>query len=476
MLLDPQTDSSSPKRSLILAGGGMRVAYQAGVLRALEEEALSFHHVDGTSGGTMNTAMLFSGVSPVEMCERWSTLKTGDFVSFLPLAHYFKPHKLKAMGDADGIIEKVFPHLGIDLIKLNQAQANSQATFNVCNHSTKQNLQITNEDVTLAHLIAGISLPIFMPAIEIDGDMFTDSVWIKDANLIDAVKRGAEELWLVWCIGNSHDFKDNSFLQYVHMIELSANGALLEEYDRILELNERIKKGDSPYGQKQPIKLHVIKPPFPIPLDPDLYFGRISGQELVNMGYQHGKMYLTSKHEDGVSFDWRATHMEEPRTTAISRMCFKTHTKNCCNWIKLGLRAEAYFLEPGKVPGYDRPLALYADITLDDFDANLPAISGEMVLSEKSGGFKFQAQFNASDPVSISGEMTTVALWKMFFGYPGKINLEILKNNETLDTACFRIFIFKFLYLLMKIQIKESSGVMQSLSMKWKFARRLFTN
>ena len=107
-----------------------------------------------------------------------------------------------------------------------------------------------------------------MPAIEIDGDMFTDSVWIKDANLINAVKRGAEELWLVWCIGNSHDFKSNSFLQYVHMIELSANGALLEEYDRTLELNESIKNGDSPYGQKQPIKLHVIKPPIPIPLAP----------------------------------------------------------------------------------------------------------------------------------------------------------------------------------------------------------------
>ena len=134
----------------------MRVAYQAGVLRALEEEGLGFSHVDGTSGGTMNTAMLFSGVSPVEMCERWSTLKTGDFVSFLPLAHYFRPHKLKAMGDADGIIEKVFPHLGIDLTKLNRTQAGSQATFNVCNHSTKQNLQITNENVTLPHLIAGI--------------------------------------------------------------------------------------------------------------------------------------------------------------------------------------------------------------------------------------------------------------------------------------------------------------------------------
>ncbi|WP_434044603.1 MULTISPECIES: hypothetical protein [Sorangium] len=36
------------KRSLILAGGGMKVAFQAGVLEVwLDEAGLSFDHVDG---------------------------------------------------------------------------------------------------------------------------------------------------------------------------------------------------------------------------------------------------------------------------------------------------------------------------------------------------------------------------------------------------------------------------------------------
>ena len=65
--------AASPRRSLILAGGGMRVAYQAGVLRALHEAGLSFFHADGTSGGTINLAMLLSGLSPEEMSERWRT-------------------------------------------------------------------------------------------------------------------------------------------------------------------------------------------------------------------------------------------------------------------------------------------------------------------------------------------------------------------------------------------------------------------
>lgn len=78
-------DASSPRRALVLAGGGMRVSYQAGVLLALAEQGLRFHHADGTSGGTLNLAMLLSGLSPQAMCERWRALPVDDFVSLLPL-------------------------------------------------------------------------------------------------------------------------------------------------------------------------------------------------------------------------------------------------------------------------------------------------------------------------------------------------------------------------------------------------------
>ncbi|MBV9707442.1 MAG: patatin-like phospholipase family protein [Chloroflexi bacterium] len=52
----------------------MRVAYQAGVVRALIKAGLCFAHADSTSGGIINPAMLFAGLSPVEMCDRWRTL------------------------------------------------------------------------------------------------------------------------------------------------------------------------------------------------------------------------------------------------------------------------------------------------------------------------------------------------------------------------------------------------------------------
>ncbi|HVB39802.1 MAG TPA: patatin-like phospholipase family protein [Terriglobales bacterium] len=304
------TTAAVPQRSLILAGGGMRVAYQAGVVKALVESGLEFQHADGTSGGTMNLAMLLSGLSPEAMCDNWRSLDVHRFASLLPLPEYIRPWDMTGLGGAGGIRDYVFPHLGIDCAKINGAQTMA-GTFNLCNYSRKVSEVVPHDNVTLDHLVAGISLPIFMPAVEINGDWYTDSVWIKDANLLEAVRRGSEELWLIWCIGNEHDYKAGAFNQYVHMIEMSANGHLFDEFQQIEELNQRIQRGDSPYGQRGPIRLHVIRPLYPLPLDPDFFLGRITADTLIAMGYADAKRYLEQERTPaGVALTPDATRMQ----------------------------------------------------------------------------------------------------------------------------------------------------------------------
>jgi predicted acylesterase/phospholipase RssA len=275
-------EGSRPRRSLILAGGGMRVAYQAGVLLALEEEGLTFFHADGTSGGTMNLAMLLSGLSPAEMCERWRTLNVRDFVSFLRLKKYLRSLNWPAFGGAEGLTRHVYPHLGIDPERIRAAEG-IEGTFNVCDYDDKTNWAVPHREVTEDLLVAGVSLPMLMPPVERDGKLYVDSVWIKDANPSEAVRRGAEELWLVWCIGNTNAYRPGAFNQYVHMIEMSANGGLFEE---LAHLRAEL-------GPELP-KLHVIKPEYPLPLDPDFYLGRIDADALVAMGYRDAKRYLAS--------------------------------------------------------------------------------------------------------------------------------------------------------------------------------------
>jgi len=283
-----ESSASTSGRSLILAGGGVRLAYHAGVLIALEEAGLSFDHVDGTSGGIFGTAMLASGITPKDAAVRWRKLNLDGFLSALPLKKYHNLVDLPAMGSAEGIRKKIFPSLGIDVKKIN-ANTTFKATFNVCNFSHKNIESIANEAVTEDYLIAGMSLPIFMPAVKINNDWYTDAVWIKDCNMMSAVNGGAEELWLVWCIGNTHNFLNGSFNQYVHMIEISANGGVFTEINWLRTANaDRIEKG------LKPIDLHIIKPEYPLPLDPDFLFNKINADTLINMGYADAKQYLTS--------------------------------------------------------------------------------------------------------------------------------------------------------------------------------------
>jgi predicted acylesterase/phospholipase RssA len=310
-VIAPDESDTGPQRSLILAGGGIRVAYQAGVIRALHEAGLRFAHGDGASGGILNLAMLCSGLDPVEICQRWSDLNPRDSISLLPLHRYLRPHALAAFGDADGLVDKVFPHLGIDVDRINAVEG-MEATFNVCNVSRKTNVALTHREVTRDLLVAGVSLPMFLPAVEHEGELYLDSVWIRDANLMEAVRRGAQELWVVWCIGNTSEYADGTFNQYVHMIELSANGALYEEFDRIAELNERIIRGDSPFGQQEPIRLHLIRPEYPLPLDPDYYLSHIDGPTLIAQGYADAMRYLESMPSDGLPYQPDITRMRTP--------------------------------------------------------------------------------------------------------------------------------------------------------------------
>ena len=346
-----------PQRSLILAGGGMRVAYQAGVLRALFEAGLTFAHADGTSGGTMNLAMLFSGLSPVEMCERWRTLDVRHFASLMPIEDYVKAWNMRAMGNAQGITQHVFPHLGIDSDRINSATG-MQGTFNVCNYTLKTSEVIPHQQVDLDLLVAGISLPIFMPPVEKNGFLYLDSVWIKDANLMEAIRRGSEELWLVWCIGNVREYKNGAFNQYVHMIELSANGYLFEEFKLIEAINARIRRGESIYGQARPIRLHVIKPEYALPLDPDFYLGRIDAATLIDRGYADARQYLSTMQPTGLPFSPEVTQMKDD-TLGL------TFREELAGGFSFGETDPA----EGEKKGAGTPLALHAAVHIHDVHA-----------------------------------------------------------------------------------------------------------
>ncbi|MCA4133628.1 patatin-like phospholipase family protein [Arthrobacter sp. M4] len=291
------------KRSLVLAGGGMRVAWQAGVVRALAEEGLTFDHIDGTSGGIMTAGMMLSGVSPQDMCANWSGVDVKDFGSALPLGDYLKgPWSLPAIGDADGLLGKVFPALGIDDAEIRRRASMPDATegtFNVVEFTEKRCHSIDATQIDAELMAAGMSLPIFLTPLRRDGRIWTDAVWMRDANVQEALRRGANEVWLIWCIGNSPYWGDGPLEQYVHMIEMSAMGALNADFEAAAATG-------------RDFVLHVVRPENPLPLDPEFYLGRIDADTLIAMGYRDARAYLDTMTSSGVAKEPSCTAMSEP--------------------------------------------------------------------------------------------------------------------------------------------------------------------
>ncbi|WP_079049308.1 patatin-like phospholipase family protein [Streptomyces torulosus] len=320
------------RRSLVLAGGGMRVAWQTGVVRALDEYGTEFDHVDGTSGGILTTGMLLSGQDPAEMGRRWSDLRVRDVNSPLPLSDYLRgPWALPALGDADGAIHRVFPALGIDPEAIRSSPL--PGTFNLVDFATKTCVAVPHTEVDAELLAAGMSLPLFMPPLHRDEHIWTDAVWVQDANVGEALRRGADEVWLAWCIGNTPYWGDGPLEQYVHMIEMSANGALFAELATA----------------SRPFTLHVVKPEYPLPLDPEFLAGHVTADTLMEMGYRDAWHYLDGADPQGVPKDSGCTAMRVPPRGARYRE--RLH---------------------GELDGADLVLEVAVDLPLPDDDAPSP--------------------------------------------------------------------------------------------------------
>ncbi|MCX7899241.1 MAG: patatin-like phospholipase family protein [Methylocystis sp.] len=307
----PIAPETPNRRALILPGGGMRVAWQAGVAQRLHEEGLRFSFADGASGGTMNLAALLSGQEPEALAKAWRSLDPKKFISPQGPLEYLRFPFMTALGDFDGITDSVFPHLGTDISRLKSATGVA-ARFNICDFADKAVVSLRQDEISLEHLLAGISLPIFTPAVEKAGRTYTDAVWIRDSNTLEAVKAGANELWVAWCIGNTPIFHRGALNQYVHMIEMSALGAFNAELEEIARLNAEIATGAKPYGHERPIIVHVIHPALPIPLDPDYVAGKVSSDALVDQGYQDASCYLASLNPQGSPLSNAATATPDP--------------------------------------------------------------------------------------------------------------------------------------------------------------------
>ena len=219
------------KRSLILAGGGLKVGFQAGVLQVwLDEAGLTFDHADGASGGCFNLAMYCQGMTGTKIADNWRNLDP-----FLPVdlnvEGLFRFLNSPSLFTYDRFRQHVLPFWGIDWNKIRAGVR--LGTFNLFNFSKKRLEVVTNDGMTEDHLISAVSLPMWFPPVKINGDSYIDAVYISDANVEEAIRRGADEIWAIWTVSTRDVWNDGFVAQYFQIIEIAADGRFFEKLKRL---------------------------------------------------------------------------------------------------------------------------------------------------------------------------------------------------------------------------------------------------
>ena len=195
-----------PKRALILAGGGLKVGFQAGVLQVwLDEAGLKFDHADGASGGCLNLAMYCQGYSGKKIADQWR-----DYDPWLPVDVNLEgpgqfAHSLSYFTH-DNFRRNVLTKWGIDWNAIRAGQR--LGTFNLFNFSKKR-LEVVDQRRawTRIALVSAVSLPMWFPPVKINGDSYIDAVYITDANVEEAIDRGADEIWAIWTVSTRDEWR-----------------------------------------------------------------------------------------------------------------------------------------------------------------------------------------------------------------------------------------------------------------------------
>ncbi len=246
------------RKSLILAGGGMKVAFQAGVLQVwLDEAGLTFDHVDGASGGVFNTALLCEGRSGTQIADAWRSFRPIDAA-----APNWR-HPAQSLFTLDAFRTKVLRgRWALDWDRIRASPVD--ATFNVFDVAEQRLAVIPARGMTEDRLLAAVALPMWFPPVEVDGHANIDAVFVTDANIEDAiVEHGADEVWIVWTVSRAGAWRGGFLNQYFQIIEAAANGALQRALDRIDRNNAALAAGEHAEFERH-ITVRLLEAPVPL--------------------------------------------------------------------------------------------------------------------------------------------------------------------------------------------------------------------
>jgi predicted acylesterase/phospholipase RssA len=166
------------------------------------------------------------------------------------------------------------------------------ATFNLYDFSTQETVVLTADQMDEDRLVSAVSLPMWFPPVKIDGDDYIDAVFATDANLDEAIRRGADELWIIWTVSVLGRWRAGFVSEYFQIIEASANSSLRDPLRRIAENNAAVARGDSgAFGRHVEVKMLQAE----VPINYLFNFTRRRMANGVDLGVQTARRWCAEQ-------------------------------------------------------------------------------------------------------------------------------------------------------------------------------------
>jgi predicted acylesterase/phospholipase RssA len=285
--MEPGRAVSHPRRrALVLAGGGLKVAYQAGVLQVLLDEAgLDFDLANGASGGVFNLAMWCQGMTGQQIADNWRSYR--PLRAFTPnLGAWLRGPWGASLLTFGGLRARVLPAFGLDWHAIRTTCR--EATFELFDVSRQELRSVMPAEMTEDLLLSAVALPMWFPPVRVDGDTYIDAVFATDANLEEMIRRGATELWVIWTVSTRGRWRPGFVPEYFLMIEAAANSRLRAVLHRIERNNADIAAGRAgEFGRQITVCLLTAE----VPVHYLLSFRRETVARAVDLGVRDARAW-----------------------------------------------------------------------------------------------------------------------------------------------------------------------------------------
>jgi predicted acylesterase/phospholipase RssA len=137
-------------------------------------------------------------------------------------------------------------------------------------------------------LVASASLPMWFPPVKIAGDTYIDAVFNTGSNIDEAIRSGADELWVIWTTSQRGEWFDGFVGNFFGIFEATVVGGYKSALARIAANNAALERGEpGEFGRVITVKELKAE----VPLHYLLNFSRDRAAEAVNRGVEAARVW-----------------------------------------------------------------------------------------------------------------------------------------------------------------------------------------